>query len=282
MPNRSLVLGFFLTVALSLSGGLILSYQDWTAKGGHRGGVLNRMFGDGRRMFANHFFAKADAYFHRGFYPSIFEQGASQEEDHMTEGTHEEHGHSGHGQGSELYGLPRDWIERLNHHTLPTRHVELENGDTREILPWLKLSAELDPHWVDTYTVAAYWLRTRLGKSAEAEQFLRVGLNENPDSYEILYELGRLIETDHNDLRHACNVFEIALKKWERTEAAKPEPDKLALGQILIALARAEEKQGDLGKALSHLERLKTVSPNPQAIQAQIDELRSRPVAPQH
>jgi len=40
----------------------------------------------------------------------------------------------------------------------------------REILPWLRLSAELDPQRVETYTVAAYWLRN-MGKIAEAEQF---------------------------------------------------------------------------------------------------------------
>jgi len=41
------------------------------------------------------------------------------------------------------------------------------------MLPWLKLSAELDPQRADTYVVAAYWLRERLGKVDEAENFLR-------------------------------------------------------------------------------------------------------------
>src|SRR5437667_4857091 len=65
-----------------------------------------------------------------------------------------------------------------------------ESSDVREILPWLRLSAELDPNSVRTYTVAAYWLRERMGKVAEAEQFLREGLRANPGSYAILFELG--------------------------------------------------------------------------------------------
>ena len=38
----------------------------------------------------------------------------------------------------------------------------------------------------ETYTVTAYWLRERMGKVDEAEQFLREGLRENPDSYEFM------------------------------------------------------------------------------------------------
>ena len=30
--------------------------------------------GDSRQLFANHFFTKADVYFHSGYYPSVFDQ----------------------------------------------------------------------------------------------------------------------------------------------------------------------------------------------------------------
>ena len=43
-----------------------------------------------------------------------------------------------------------------------TEHKHLSGDSTeRELLPWLKISAELDPQRVETYTVAAYWLRPR-------------------------------------------------------------------------------------------------------------------------
>ena len=51
----------------------------------------------------------------------------------------------------------------------------------------------------ETYTVTAYWLRERMGKVDEAEKFLREGLRENPDSYEIMYELGRVYAENQND-----------------------------------------------------------------------------------
>src|SRR5690606_34860071 len=85
-----------------------------------------------------------------------------------------------------------DWIEKLGKKFSASTHVHLEKGNEREMLPWLRLSAELDPHNVEAYTVAAYWLRKRLEKTDEAERFLREGLRKNPNHPEILNELAWL------------------------------------------------------------------------------------------
>ena len=48
------------------------------------------LLGDGRKLFANHFFVKADVSFHSGYYPSIFDQAQpSKDTRHMME--HHEH-----------------------------------------------------------------------------------------------------------------------------------------------------------------------------------------------
>ena len=67
-----------------------------------------------------------------------------------------------------------------------------------EILPWLKLSSELDPKRVETYTVTAYWLR-RMGKIDDAQQILRDALKENPGDPELLFDLGRLFKEYRHD-----------------------------------------------------------------------------------
>src|SRR5262249_37768508 len=156
--------------------------------------VLALMLGDGRKMFANQMFAEADAYFHRGNYPSIFDVNARKEEHHMKGGAEEEHEHDEHhDEHEEEEGPPppRDWIEAFGRHFYPSVHVHLKEGEQREMLPWFRFSAELDPHRIDTYTVASYWLE-RLGKVDEATDFLRDGLRANPGDPEILTELGRL------------------------------------------------------------------------------------------
>src|SRR5580692_3533083 len=47
--------------------------------------MMSLLLGDSRRMFANHFFVKADAYFHSGFYPSIFDNQESFQTAHIAE-----------------------------------------------------------------------------------------------------------------------------------------------------------------------------------------------------
>ena len=88
------------------------------------------------------------------------------------------------------------------------------SDNVREILPWLQLAADMDPQMVQTYTVAAYWLRTSIHNPKEAEAFLRDGLRNNPDDCEILFELGRLYNEDYHDTNRARNVLMAALRCW--------------------------------------------------------------------
>ena len=115
-------------------------------------------------------------------------------------------------------------------HFIISEHTHLEGRKESEILPWLKLAAELDPQKIETYTVAAYWLRD-LGKTKEAERFLREGLLNNPDSYEILFDLGRLYYENHHDAARARKIWDLALRRWGEQEAANKKPDLLKLDE---------------------------------------------------
>ncbi len=48
---------------------------------------FNLLLGDSSRIFANSFFIKADAYYHSGFYPTIFDNNAAFQTPHMAEDT---------------------------------------------------------------------------------------------------------------------------------------------------------------------------------------------------
>jgi len=98
------------------------------------------------------------------------------------------------GDETRFLGETANWIDAYGRKHFPSVHTHLgvdspdgRQNTEREILPWLKFSAQLDPTKVDTYTVAAYWLR-RTGKPMEAERFLREGLEANPQSVEILFD----------------------------------------------------------------------------------------------
>jgi len=240
------------------------------------GSVVKAILGDSRCLFANQLFVEADVTFHSGYYPSIFDQAAKAPKDsrHMMakEGSPEEEEHE---RKMNFLGPPKDWIEKFGRNFIITEHTHLAGKQEREILPWLKLSADLDPQRVDTYTVAAYWLRS-MGKVTEAEQFLREGLRYNPGSYEILLALGNLYKDDLKDTRRARNVWELALRRWREQEGKKKDPDLSGLEQIAIRLARLDEQQGDLTHAIEFLQIAAKASPSSKALDQQVAELKQK------
>lgn len=280
-----------LVLCFGLAAALDVQLQLWRANRGPTGDLLAVLLGDGRRLFADHFFTKADAYFHSGFYPTIFDNREAFQTPHMAEDSGTVGGHN-RGDEAGFLGPPRDWIDAFSRHFYPAVHTHLDEGGARghfepagdlggssgvrEILPWLKLSAELDPNRVETYTVTAYWLRRRLGKVAEAEQFLREGLRANPNSYEILFELGRIYAEDKQDPRRAINLWEAALVQWRKQASTKADPDTFLLLQITSHLATVEEAQGQYPKALEYMELWKHCSPEPTSVQKRIEELRGK------
>ena len=223
---------------------------------------------------------QADVSFHSGYYPSIFDQArAPKDTRHLTakEGEPEAEEHE---KQMNFLGPPRDWIERFGRHFIITEHTHLEGNNEREILPWLKLSAELDPQKIETYTVAAYWLRD-LGKVKEAEEFLREGLRNNPDSYEILFELGRLYHENKPRSGPRPQRLGISPPPVDRASGRPKEPrPQPARANRPVNLSRLEENQGNLARAIDLLELGKKTSPHPEALQQQIDDLKRKLAAP--
>jgi tetratricopeptide (TPR) repeat protein len=245
---------------------------------GGSGSIIDLVLGDTRRVFASQFFTKADIYFHSGYYPSAFDSTqAPKTSKHMTseEGSPEEEEHE---RQMNFLGPPRDLLERFGRHSLITQHTHLEHGNEREILPWLKISAELDPHRIDTYTVAAFWLRTHLNKPAEAEKFLREGLRNNPKSYELLFDLGRLYHENYTNSLGARNVWELALRRWQEQESTNKEPNLQSLDSIAVSLAQLEQDAGDYTNAIAHLQLALDLkaSPHPESLQKRVDEMKQK------
>lgn len=267
-----LVLALLAVLCFSLATDLQPQADAWSRRG--QDSVMKVLLGNGQQVIAGLLFRRADIYFHSGYYPTIFDGAEPPKETHMA--GHEQHHDGDHDEDEDFMGKPRDWVEAFGRNFKVTKHTHLENGREKEILPWLKLSAEMDPHRIDTYTVAAYWLATQLHKVPEAEQFLREGLRENPRSYEILFALGRIYYSQYHEAPRARNVWELALRRWQEQQTGKKEPDKFGLEEIVVNLGRLEEDQGNLVAAIKYYEEAKAVSPAPQNLQRQIDFLKKK------
>ena len=248
---------------------------------------FNLLLGDSSRMFANSFYVKADEYYHSGFYPTIFDNNEAFETPHIAEDTGAVNSKN-HGEEENFMGPPRDWIDAFGRNFIPNRHTHLDEGGptddlstsdkVREILPWLKLSAELDPDNIQTYTVTAYWLR-RLHNDKEANRVLLEGLRNNPDSYEILFELGRLYYESYHDTDRARNVWELAVRKWLALDPQTQKDNKLIFDKITTHLGELEKNAGNLPKAVNWLKAAQTVSLDPGSLQKQIDEMEAKMAA---
>jgi hypothetical protein len=246
---------------------------------------FNLLLGDSSRMFANSFFVKADEYYHSGYYPTIFDNNEAFKTPHMAEDTGAVNSKN-HGDEASFMGPPRDWLDAFGRHFIPNRHTHLDEGgptddlstsdNVREILPWLKLSAELDPESVQTYVVTAFWLRSRMHKVAEANQVLLEGLRNNPDSYEILFELGRLYDEDYHDPGRARNVWELAVRKWAKLAPEDMKENRDIFEKITTYLGQLEKDAGNWGQAVNWFQAAQKVSPTPGDLQKQIDELQQK------
>jgi tetratricopeptide (TPR) repeat protein len=295
MTLPSLALCLLLTVSFTLATQIGLWREQSDHQKSRSGSVLEMLLGDSRRLFANHFFVKADVYLHSGVYPSIFDQPQRERKSHLSQAAgipsagdkHAEvihtdedskvhQDHDDRDMAADFLAKPKNWVEAFGRNFFPTRHTHLAPTAQKEILPWLRFAAELNPNQVETYTVGAYWLRSKMGKVQEAEDFLREGWRANPNSYEIAFELARLYEENRHDTFRARNLFEFALKCWQQAALSQAEPDAFTFMQLTGHLARLEENEGRLDKAILYLEMLRKVSPNPQSIQKQIDHLKTK------
>ena len=80
-------------------------------------------------------------------------------------------------------------------------------------------------------------------------------------------------ENEKDDFR-ARNLYEAALRKWQRSEPGQEKPDDFTYMEIMAHLARVEKRAGNFDQAIQYLELLKRVSPSPVTIQEQIDQLK--------
>ena len=278
-----LVLAFSLATKLGLE-----EEQRLAENGAGDDDPIAHWLGDSRRLFAMSFYVKADAYFHSGYYPTIFDNNAPFKTAHIADEADAEESKN-IGSETTAFGHPNNWIERFELNFYPTTHTHLDLGgasgpsgnldqaaQVKEIMPWLKLSSRLDPNRIETYLVAAFWLRVRMHRVNDAEVFLREGLRTNPGNSAILYELAELYRVDRKQPAQARNLYLAALDSWHQENDGQTKPDKFLFSHIVTGLYRLEKGEGNTAKAIEYLKLLKTVSPVPDIIQTQIDALEQK------
>ena len=89
-----------------------------------------------------------------------------------------------------------------------------------------------------------------------------------------------------HDRDRARNVWELGVKKFLARSQDEMKADKMILDELAVNLARLEDEAGNYGQAINWFHLAQKVSPDPSALQKQIDEIQQKlnaqiPVAPQ-
>ncbi|MGQ9663594.1 MAG: tetratricopeptide repeat protein, partial [Kiritimatiellia bacterium] len=168
--------------------------------------IAAALLGESRLALSGHFYEMADTYFHRGV-------------GHV----HEE-------------AFSDGFFQKIHKQFSPREHVHVKGRQINEIMPWLKLAIRMDPHNVELYTVAAFWLATEGRRPDTALDVLRQALANNPYCYQAQLELGR-IYLQMGKLSEAKRAFDAGLAFWEK--AAKKESSDAHWDRAALLLYRA-------------------------------------------
>ena len=271
-------------------------FQAMETANGQSDNFFILLFGDSSRIFANAAFVKADAYYHSGFYPTIFDNNEAFKTAHMAEDTGAVASHN-QGEETAFMGPPRDWLDAFGRHFIPNRHTHLDEGgpqddlssssEVREILPWLDLATEMNPKDIRTYLVISFWLRTDLNQASEAEHVLRSGLRDNPGNPQLLFELGRIYFDDYHKKARARSIWEAGLRSWALEKPGVPKSERLkyddstfddryVFEELQVHLAQLEGSLTNTDAAIEHLQQAELASPKTPELQQMIDQLKNK------
>lgn len=194
------------------------------------GGVTDLLFGSSRQALSADLYEEADTFFHRG---------VPHHARHVAMDT---------------------WIERLHDVISPEEHRHAEGQASAEIIPWLKLATEADPHNIDAWLVSAYWLETGLDRADLAEQTLREAQRHNPGDYCVLLDRARLcIRTGRFET--AGNVLDAALSRWPGGLDPNDRQSLLDKAELLCDRGFLDEMAGHTNAAVTAFKNMLAIFP---------------------
>jgi len=219
----------------------LASAPDFAAQ--QESGAWERMLGSTASLLSAGLYEQADLYFHKGV-PHQHEKEFS------------------------------DPFQRIAEVIAPTSHVHLHGErETLEIMPWLSLATKADPHNVEAYQVAVYWLKAA-ERIDDAEQVLRAALADNPGDYRLQIERA-LIALARGEYAAAARSLDSALRQWPQPLSPENDEALLDLGRILRHRALLAESAGQTELAAELLRREHRIFPERANIAAEIERLAS-------
>ena len=216
--------------------------------------VADRMLGASRRALGEHFQLVTDLYYHAG----------------------------GTGRHNQRH-WPDTWARRLGRKIVPREHVHVRGDGLAEMMAPLWLAIRADPHNIENYLIAVFWLRSTQGMDSfeRAHDVLRQGQLSNPRHFRIRLERGLLFLREGR-LEPAAAALDAALTLWPHPE---DRDDPQALQDKATALtyrALLHETHNEILDAIRLWQRVLDLYPDRRAIRARLTDLAQGKPPPAH
>ena len=229
------------TAAFSLSCRLSVLPID-AAQEGNEYSTARALLGESRVALSGHFYEMADLYFHRG---------------------------AGHKQEKAFEG---DFFQRIAGVVSPQEHVHISGQNITEIMPWLWLAIRTNPHNVELYLVTAFWLAGKIDRPDLAQEVLVDAQRNNPRSYEVLLEWGRLC-LKQGKQEAARHKLDAALALWPGTQAPESESARQDKRNILIHRGLLYEVEGANDQAIAAYREVVALFPGQRSLRKRTNAL---------
>ena len=211
--------------------------------------ITSLLFGESRRALSEDFYEQADTFFHRGVH-------------HV-----------------EKRAITNDWIQTWRENLAPTMHVHASGNAVAEIIPWLKLATEADPHNVEAYLVMSFWVTAGLNRPDLAHRILADARLLNPQDYRIPQEQGCMAVRE-SEFDQAVLKLGAALSCWPSPLAPTDRQALLDKTQILVLLGFLDEMNGRTPQAITDFKNALAIFPDRTYISKRLSLLESGQIPP--
>lgn len=227
--TRALLLALLFGSTAVGMGCFLLNQSIAETSGGERAASLY-ILGPARALVSEGLYARADLYFHKGAPPT---------------------------QSEAFHGFYQKWKNAI----CPTLHAHAGGREIEEILPWLRLASQSDPHNIEIYLVATYWLSGECDRPDLAEQALMEAIEKNPERYELHLERGRIL-LGQDQYAEAQQALQTAYDLITQPNQPDPEQTAIDLPFILMSQSYLYEALGWRSGAMETAEEVLELGPN--------------------
>lgn len=215
--------------------------QETWAHAGEGASVADRLLGSTRMILGDAFYERGDDYFHRGV---------------------------PHQKNKAFNDIFQTWSQ----HVRPAAHEHATGKTVYEVMPWLDFTVRMNPHHVEAWLVAAYWLAGDGERPDLALQVIADGIRANPGDYQLYAERGR-IHLRQGENEQAERALAAAVRLWPSSYNPDDPMIRYDLARCLSYLSVMRQAAGLLDEASAFANRAAALFPGNTSLHARAEDL---------